>query len=100
MSPSNGAAPYVLSIAFDNKSMVDGVNYVFEARMHGASGFCASTPLTTQVQTTASAELLGIGTFSNNVTVPAGVCRVWDARIVRVSDGEIISYRSVNISNL
>lgn len=84
--------PRTYSIVFANKSLIDGVNYVFEVRSPlSSSSECVIPPVDSPVSVPPTEQLLAVGSFTSNYVVAAGLCQTIEARIVRVSDGSIIS---------
>lgn len=97
---NSGEQPYLFSISFANKSMVDGVVYQFELRAVRQVGMCAVSPLSTP-NVPSVAEALFMDEFYVSTTpVVAGQCGVFEVRIVEVATSEIISISSVSVNNV
>lgn len=90
----------MLEIGFSNKSSIDGVVYRFEARFQQSVVVCPVSPLTASVNSGMTNGLFNNGFFVNSANVPSGSCRSYDARIVRVDDGEIVSIMSARVDNI
>lgn len=79
--------------------MIDGDRYVFEARMVGLTGQCAMTPLSSNVITSFTNQLLQNESFTATTTIAEGRCGVWDVRIIDSSTGGMVSYAAVTVDN-
>ncbi len=99
-TPSSGSQPYVYRISFANKNIIDGVVYDFEFRTQTATGLCPVGLLTNPTNPTITPIMLQDEEFTSASNVPAGVCRTIEGRIVRVSDGAIVSVMQAFISNI
>ena len=99
MTPTSGAAPYVLSADIANAVNIDGVNYTVYVGSGTSVGTCPATGLTAlpagQVD-----ELLATGSVTINESVASGSCRTYTLRINRVSDGTNIAASHINIDNV
>lgn len=98
--PSTGAQPYVYSVSFANKGLIDGIVYRFEFRSGTIVGACPLSPLTSAYNIGASADLLANESLVSTANVPIGSCRTIEVRIVRIATGEIVSLLNTHINNI
>lgn len=99
-SSYSGPAPYTYFIGFQNRALLDGVHYVLEGRTLTIVGSCPVLPLTNAISDNITTGFLNTGQASSTTSVPSNGCRAVEARIVKVSDGSIVSYNYFFISNL
>lgn len=101
VTPTSGAAPYILSADIINTGNIDGVNYVAAVFSSQSIGSCPSVGETTPLATSRLNTLLSVGSVDANViTVPAGSCRTFTLSITRLSDNVVVDSSSVSVDNL
>lgn len=93
MSPVDGTVPYTITVGLLNKNLIDGVVYRFEVRTLVSFGTCPAFPLTTAVQVPITQSILETNSAISSSGVSVNQCRTWEARIVEVASGEIISHK-------
>lgn len=97
VTPTSGEGPYTLDIGFDNKPLIDGINYSFRLRVQTANGSCPAPG--TGTTSLVSDDLLANETVVLPTSVPPGSCNAYSAQILN-AQSVVISTQTVFIDNL
>ena len=99
VTPTSGAAPYLLTASFAEQHLINGMVYVLRVRSSTEVGVCPLVGFTLN-PTFWATNLLENGSQSVLNNVPSGSCRTTTLQIVELSSNTIVSQMSVNVSNV
>lgn len=100
VSPSTGVAPYVLTAVFNNKELLDGVNYRLESAIVDNVGSCV-TNINAGVNDQARANtILATNGLTAMQTVNTGSCRAFILRIRDIPNNTIIQGLIAHVDNV
>lgn len=100
VSPTSGAAPYVLTADISDKESLFWDRYALELRTRSSSGSCATPIMTSPPNNVIGAALLESGTSTLVADVPIGSCQVFSLVIRDLETDLIISQEVAQVSNL
>lgn len=100
VAPASGVSPYLFSISFDEKQLIDNTVYRFEYRAANTVGSCQTSVVSGTRFTVAEDALFNTGSFTSLSNVPSGNCSTYTAVVRRIADNVIISESTVYINNV
>ena len=98
--PTSGAQPYVYTAVFQDKQLIDGVNYRFEGRQINNIGSCSTNPYATTVNVGMTNAIMLNNTATYGATIPAGRCLSLFAMIINVKTGQAIQIERATVNNV
>lgn len=101
VTPTSGEAPYFLSAAFDNKTYIDGVNFIASVRSSSLVGSCPLVGTANPLGVQRMQQLLASGSVDSGYTsVASGSCLAITLSVSRVSDGVVVAASTVTVDNV
>lgn len=101
VAPTSGTGPFLFDASFENENSIKTAYYRLSFLSGVAAGTCPP-PFTTGVSNDLAAQsLLETGSYVQpSASIAPGSCRTYTLLIRRLSDNEIVSTMSVNVSNI